>query len=288
MIYSMTGYASAARTLSRCVLSVELRSVNSRYLDVAFRMPEELRAVESQLRELIGSKVNRGKLECRASLAYLPVAQGLIDLNEELVQRLAAAGRHVQELVPEARALQVADILRWPGVIGEPDLSLDELGGAARELVEQVLVEFNASRAREGAKLAQTILDRAGRMQVLVQQVAPKVPALVKAYGEKLTARLLEAGLSPDDDRMRQEIVLFASKVDVDEELSRLDAHIKELEHVLARGGAVGRRLDFLMQEFNREANTLGSKSADLESTQVAVELKVLIEQMREQVQNIE
>jgi len=288
MIYSMTGYASAARTLARCVLSVELRSVNSRYLDVAFRLPEELRAVESQLRELIGSKVNRGKLECRASLAYLPAAQGLLDLNEDLVQRLAAAGRHVQERVPEARSLQVADILRWPGVIGEPDLSLDELGGAARELVEQVLSEFNASRAREGAKLAQTILDRAARMQVLVQQIAPKVPALVKAYGEKLTARLLEAGLNPDDDRMRQEIVMFAAKIDVDEELSRLDAHIKELEHVLGQGGAVGRRLDFLMQEFNREANTLGSKSADLESTQVAVELKVLIEQMREQVQNIE
>jgi uncharacterized protein (TIGR00255 family) len=288
MIYSMTGYASAARTLARCVLSVELRSVNSRYLDVAFRLPEELRAVESQLRELIGSKVNRGKLECRASLAYLPAAQGLLDLNEDLVQRLAAAGRHVQERVPEARSLQVADILRWPGVIGEPDLSLDELGGAARELVEQVLSEFNASRAREGAKLAQTILDRAARMQVLVQQIAPKVPALVKAYGEKLTARLLEAGLNPDDDRMRQEIVMFAAKIDVDEELSRLDAHIKELERVLGQGGAVGRRLDFLMQEFNREANTLGSKSADLESTQVAVELKVLIEQMREQVQNIE
>jgi uncharacterized protein (TIGR00255 family) len=288
MIYSMTGYASAARTLARCVLSVELRSVNSRYLDVAFRLPEELRAIESQLRELIGSNVHRGKLECRASLAYLPAAQGLLDLNEGLVQRLAAAGRHVQELVPDARALQVADILRWPGVIGEPDLSLDELGGAARQLIEQALTEFNASRAREGAKLAQTIFDRAARMQVLVQQVAPRVPALVKAYGEKLTARLLEAGLNPDDDRMRQEIVLFASKIDVDEELSRLNAHIKELEHVLARGGAVGRRLDFLMQEFNREANTLGSKSADLESTQVAVELKVLIEQMREQVQNIE
>jgi uncharacterized protein (TIGR00255 family) len=288
MIYSMTGYASATRTLARCVLSVELRSVNSRYLDVTFRLPEELRAVESQLRELIGSKVNRGKLECRASLAYLPAAQGQLDLNENLVQRLAAAGRHVQELVPEARALQVADILRWPGIIGEPDLSLDELGSACRELIEHALGEFNASRAREGSKLAQAILERAARMQVLVQQVAPKVPALVKTYGEKLSARLLEAGLNPDDDRMRQEIVLFAAKIDVDEELSRLSAHIKELEHVLARGGAVGRRLDFLMQEFNREANTLGSKSADLESTQVAVELKVLIEQMREQVQNIE
>ena len=288
MIHSMTGYASAARNLPRCLLGVELRSVNSRYLDIAFRLPEELRALESQLRELIASKVNRGKLECRASLAYLPAAQGALDLNEELVQRLVAAGARVQQLAPESRALTVADILRWPGVIGEPDISLDELGNAFRELVAQALDEFNASRAREGAKLAQAILDRAARMQVLVQEIAPKVPALVKAYGEKLSSRLAEAGLNPDDDRMRQEIVLFASKIDVDEELSRLSAHINELQHVLAKGGAVGRRLDFLMQEFNREANTLGSKSADLESTQVAVELKVLIEQMREQVQNIE
>jgi len=278
MIFSMTGYASAARTLPRCSLNVELRAVNSRYLDVAFRLPEELRAIESQLRELIMSKVNRGKLECRAGLAYLPEAQGRLDVNDDLVQRVAAAGRQVQQLVPEARALQVADILRWPGVIGEPELSLDELGSACRELVAQALDEFNASRAREGGKLAQVILERAARMQELVQGIAPKVPLLVKAYGERLSARLAEAGLNPDDDRMRQEIVLFASKLDVDEELSRLGAHIKELQHVLGRGGAVGRRLDFLMQEFNREANTLGSKSADLESTQVAVEMKVLIE----------
>ena len=288
MIFSMTGYASASRTLPRCSLSVELRAVNSRYLDVAFRLPEELRAIESQLRELIMSKVNRGKLECRASLAYLPAAQGHLDVNEDLVQRVAAAGRQVQQLVPDARALHVADILRWPGVIGEPELALDELGVACRELIAQALDEFNASRAREGGKLAQVILERAARMQELVQRIAPKVPALVKAYGERLSARLAEAGLNPDDDRMRQEIVLFASRLDVDEELSRLGAHIKELQHVLDRGGAVGRRLDFLMQEFNREANTLGSKSADLESTQAAVEMKVLIEQMREQVQNIE
>jgi uncharacterized protein (TIGR00255 family) len=288
MIYSMTGYASAARTLPRCSLGVELRAVNSRYLDIAFRLPEELRAIESQLRELIMSKVNRGKVECRAALSYLPAAQGALNVNEELVQRVVAAGRRVQELAPKARALQVADILRWPGVIGEADLSLDELGAAARELVEQALEDFNASRAREGEKLARTILDRAARMQELVNGIAPKVPALVKAYGERLSARLAEAGLNPDDERMRQEIVLFAAKLDVDEELSRLGAHVKELQHVLGRGGAVGRRLDFLMQEFNREANTLGSKSADLESTQAAVEMKVLIEQMREQVQNIE
>lgn len=289
MIHSMTGYASANRTLSRCQLSIELRAVNSRYLDLVFRLPEELRPLESQLRERIMAKVQRGKLECRASITELAAENRTLDLNRELVQRLAAAGREVQALIGDTtRPLSVADILRWPGVIGEPDVSIDELGGACLELIDRVVQDFNASRAREGDKLAQIILDRAARMQELVTGIAPKIPQLVKSYGEKLTAKITEAGMSPDDDRMRQEIVLFASKIDVDEELSRLGAHIKELQHVLKKGGAVGRRLDFLMQEFNREANTLGSKSADLESTQVAVELKVLIEQMREQVQNIE
>jgi len=284
----MTGFAAASRTLSRCTLSIELRSVNSRYLDINFRLPEELRAIESQLRETLMARVNRGKLECRMSIVDLPAAQRELELNAELVTRLAAAGRQVQGLVGEARPLTVADILRWPGVIGEPDLSLDELGTSAVALLEAALRDFTASREREGEKLKQVILDRAGRMQELVEGIVPKVPQLIASYREKLAARLSEAALNPEDDRIRQEIVLFASKIDVDEELSRLSAHIKELQHVLAKGGAVGRRLDFLMQEFNREANTLGSKSADLESTQVAVELKVLIEQMREQVQNIE
>ena len=288
MIHSMTGYASATRTLPRCQMSVELRAVNSRYLDISFRLPEELRPVESQLREALMARVQRGKLECRVNLADLPAEQRTLYLNQELVVRLASAAHDVQRLVPDAGPLGVADILRWPGVIGEPDLSLDELGSACVALVEQALGEFNASRGREGAKLAQFILERASRMQELVAGIAPKVPLLVKAYADKLSARLAEAALSPADDRMRQEIVLFAAKIDVDEELARLSAHIKELQHVLDKGGAVGRRLDFLMQEFNREANTLGSKSADLESTQAAVELKVLIEQMREQVQNIE
>ena len=289
MIHSMTGYASANRTLSRCQLGIELRAVNSRYLDLVFRLPEELRPLESQLRERIMAKVQRGKLECRASISDLPAENRTLDLNRDLVQRLAAAGRDVQTLVGDkASPLSVADILRWPGVIGEPDVSIDELGGACLELIDQVVLDFNASRGREGDKLAQIILERAARMQELVTDIAPKIPQLVKTYGEKLSAKVAEAGMSPDDDRMRQEIVLFASKIDVDEELSRLGAHIKELQHVLKKGGAVGRRIDFLMQEFNREANTLGSKSADLESTQAAVELKVLIEQMREQVQNIE
>ncbi len=288
MIHSMTGFASATRTLPTCRMSVELRAVNSRYLDIAFRLPEELRPIESQLRELLMGGVQRGKLECRVSLADLPSEQRLLNVNRELVARLANAAREVQQLVADAQPLGIADILRWPGVLGEEDASLDELGSACVGLVQQVLVEFNASRSREGGKLALVILERANRMQELVSEIKPKVPALVQAIREKLTAKLAEAGLSPDDDRLRQEIVLFAAKIDVDEELERLSAHINELQHVLAKGGAVGRRLDILMQEFNREANTFGSKSADIGSTQVAVELKVLIEQMREQVQNIE
>jgi len=284
----MTGYAAASRTLALCTLSVELRSVNSRYLDIGFRLPEELRSIESQLRETLMAQLNRGKVECRMSIVDLPAALRPLELNAELVARLAAAGREVQGLAADAQPLRVADILRWPGVIGAPNLSLDELGSAAIALLEQALSEFSATRAREGAKLGQVILARAARMQELVETIAPKVPQLVAAYREKLTAKLAECGLAAADDRMRPEIVLFASKIDVDEELARLRAHIKEVQHVVAAGGAVGRRLDFLMQEFNREANTLGSKSADLESTQAAVELKVLIEQMREQVQNIE
>jgi uncharacterized protein (TIGR00255 family) len=288
MIYSMTGFASATRTLSRCVLGLELRAVNSRYLDITCRLPEELRSIETQLRELMMSKVQRGKLELRVTITDLPATNRTLELNVELVQRLAAAAKQVQHLLPDAGSLRMGDILRWPGVIGDPDMSLDELSSACVALVQHALSDFNASRAREGEKLARVILERAARMADLIEQIAPKVPILVANYREKLSARLTEAGLNPDDDRMRQEIVLFAAKIDVDEEMARLRAHIKEAQHVLAKGGAVGRRLDFLMQEFNREANTLGSKSADLESTQVAVELKVLIEQMREQVQNIE
>jgi uncharacterized protein (TIGR00255 family) len=288
MIYSMTGFATAARSLSHCVLSVELRAVNSRYLDLSFRMPEELRGFESQLRERLSVKVRRGKVEIRASIADLPATERNFDLNVDVIERLAAASKTVRAIVPEAAPLRSIDIMRWPGVIGEAKVTSDELGAACLDLIEKAIEDFNATRAREGGKLADVILERAASMQALVDQVTPKIPQLVSAYQDKLVARLKEAALSPDDDRIRQEIVLFASKIDVDEELSRLRAHIKELRHTLQQGGAVGRRLDFLMQEFNREANTLGAKASDLEITQAAVELKVLIEQMREQVQNIE
>jgi uncharacterized protein (TIGR00255 family) len=204
MIHSMTGYACVARSLPRFRLSVELRSVNSRYLDVTFRLPEELRPLESQLREQIGAKVGRGKLECRLTLAHTSGEQNALEIDRELVERVGAAARHVQAIVPEAKALQVGEILRWPGVIGEPDLPLDELGAACAELVGQALTDFNGARAREGEKLAQVIRERAARMRELVAQIAPKVPLLVKAYEEKLRLRIAEAKVAADEYRMRQ------------------------------------------------------------------------------------
>jgi len=287
-IQSMTGFGSATRELPHCSITVEVRSVNSRYLDIGFRLPEELRTFEPQVRERLTSRLQRGKVEVRASLTDQPAAQRTLEINGELIRRLAGAAREVQALVPEARGLSIADILRWPGVIGEPDISADVLGAAFLAATDAALGELVASRTREGEKLQQLMLDRVASMQQLVERVTPRVPQIVAAYGEKLASRLAEAMGSKDDDRIRQELVLFAAKIDVDEELSRLGAHFKELRRILAAGGSAGRRLDFLMQELNRESNTLGSKSVDLELTQVSVELKVLIEQMREQVQNIE
>jgi uncharacterized protein (TIGR00255 family) len=287
-ILSMTGFGSAARELPQCSLAVELRSVNSRYLDIVFRLPEELRSFEPQLRELLSARVQRGKVELRATLTELSAAQRTLDINTDLVRRLAGAAREVQALVPEAKGLSTADILRWPGVIGEPEVSPDALGAAFLAAAQAAVGELVASRAREGEKLQKLMLDRVASMQQLVEGVAPRIPQIVTAYGEKLAARIAEAMGGKDDDRIRQELVLFAAKIDVDEELSRLGAHFKELRRILNAGGSAGRRLDFLMQELNRESNTLGSKSVDLELTQVSVELKVLIEQMREQVQNIE
>jgi len=189
---------------------------------------------------------------------------------------------------PGARPLSVGEILRWPGVLAEPSVPPDELAAHARRLVGEALTDFSASRAREGAKLVATLVERCDAIEAQVARVAPRIPAIQAAYAEKLGARLREAGLDSDGERLKQELALFATKVDVAEELSRLGAHIAEVRRVLTAGGAAGKRLDFLMQELHREANTLGSKSVDAELSQASLEMKVLIEQMREQVQNLE
>jgi uncharacterized protein (TIGR00255 family) len=287
MIYSMTGYAVAARELDSAVLNLELRSVNHRYLDIQFRLPDELRSIEAALRETLTARLNRGKIECRVSFAAKPGRKS-IELDETVLQQAIALNERVRSALPDARSMSAADILRWPGILGAETLDIDELRTVSQALLEQVLEEFTLSRGREGEKLKAILLERAAGVEKHLADVAPRMPQVIAAFQEKLATRLKEALANADEDRIRQEVVLFANKIDVDEELTRLTTHIAELRRILAKGGAVGKRLDFLMQELNREANTLGSKAADVSVTQVSMELKLLIEQMREQIQNIE
>lgn len=287
MILSMTGYATASAELDSGSLSLELRAVNHRYLDIQLRMPDELRCFESTMREAITAQLQRGKVECRINYAARSARSGAA-LNRELLQQLAVWNREVQAELPEAGTLSVADILRWNGVLETPSAPADELRAALLDLLQNVLLEFSAARAREGDKLKEFLLQRVEKIEALRNAVLPHVPAAIAAYEQKLITRLREAMLNAEDERIRQEITLFASKIDVDEELSRLSSHLTEMRRVLVQGGAVGKRLDFLMQELNREANTLGSKSVDAEVSRSAMEMKILIEQMREQIQNLE
>ena len=288
MIVSMTGFAAVAADLPGVALSVELRSVNHRYLDLQIRLPDELRAQESALRERIGAELKRGKVECRVSLNRTTPGAAALAVDADRVQQLAQAAGAVARLVTNAAPLSVAEILRWPGVLAEPTVPPEELAARAQALVGMALDELRASRAREGARLAQALEERCAAIEAQIERVAPRIPAIHAAYVEKLSARLREAGLDPDQDRLKQELALFAAKVDVAEEMQRLETHVAEVRRVLEAGGSAGKRLDFLMQELHREANTLGSKSVDAELSQASLELKVLIEQMREQVQNLE
>jgi uncharacterized protein (TIGR00255 family) len=288
MIYSMTGYA--ARTLDHeyGTLNIELKSVNSRYLDFQFRVCEELRAAEPALRELFGARLARGKLECRLGFSLASSHASPAVLKVELLRRLRALQDEVRHELPDAAPLTVSDVLGWPGMFGDNPLDGKALVAAALALARGALDDFTASRAREGEKLAAVILERVRRMRELIREVEPRIPAAQDAFSEKLRQRLIEALGSADDERIRQEVAVFAVRIDVAEELARLSTHLDEVERVLKAGGACGKRLDFLMQELNREANTLGSKSVVAEVSQTAMELKLLIEQMREQIQNLE
>jgi len=293
---SMTGYAAESADIAGAHVTLELRAVNSRFLDLTFRMGEDFRAMEPGLRERITSKVKRGKLECRLNLAARADAALPTELNSALLDQLGALSASARRAFPEASALSVVEILRWPGMLGDNTLDGDALQAGTLAMLERALEPFNASRAREGDKLKSIIQERLQGMREHIARIRPRTPEIVAAYRDKLKKRLEELlpslstnlPTSPDQDRLHQEVALFAQKIDIDEELDRLLTHLDEVERVLNSGGAAGKRLDFLMQELNREANTLGSKSVSLELTQTSVELKVLIEQMREQIQNIE
>lgn len=288
MIYSMTGYAARTLDVERGALHIELKSVNSRYLDFQFRVCEELRSAEPALRELFSARLSRGKLECRLSFAPATARAQAQTLNAELLDRLKSFEAQVRSELPQAAPLTVSEVLRWPGMFGDDTLDLEALLPAALALARDALDDFSASRAREGEKLAEVILERVARMRELVRDVGPRIPVAQAAFQDKLKQRLVDALGSADDDRIRQEVAVFAVRIDVAEELARLSTHLDEVERVIKAGGATGKRLDFLMQELNREANTLGSKSVVTEVSQTSMELKLLIEQMREQIQNLE
>ena len=287
MIHSMTGYAVASADSPRGTLTLELRSVNSRFLDLQFRVADELRAAEPLLRELIAGRIARGKVDCRLFQAHA-VPQARSQLNLQAIQELRALATEAGEAFPGIAPLRTADVLRWPGVLAEPAADEERTRAALDQLCRGALDELCAARAREGAKLAAILLGRVGAMRKRLAETAPLVPEAVLAFRTRISERLREALGTGDEERVRAEVALFAAKSDIDEELTRLATHLDEVERVIAKGGASGKRLDFLAQELNREANTVASKAAGLKIADCALELKLLIEQVREQVQNIE
>ncbi|PPC93546.1 MAG: YicC family protein [Methylotenera sp.] len=288
MIFSMTGFAALEQATDHYTLLLELRAVNSRYLDLHFKLDESLKGLELPIRELIGAQLNRGKVECKLNLIQRTPANQNVQLDELLLQQLTTMEKQAQAYFPLSSALSIADILRWPGVVQNQNLNDETMVEQVKNLVSQGLLELKASRKREGEKMKTLILDRLAEIEVLVAKVKPLMPVLNKEYQERLMAKLQETLKTVDPERVAQELVLFAQRIDVDEELTRLTAHVSEVKRILDSDAPAGKRLDFLMQEMNREANTLGSKSVAVQTTQVSMELKVLIEQMREQIQNIE
>ncbi len=287
MIRSMTAFARQEHESEAGVLTWELRSVNHRYLEVSRRLPDELRSLETAVRERAARRLGRGKLDC--SLRYKPSQRrAALALDAQALQQTLAACEQVRAQLPDAAPINPLELLRWPGVIQDEAVDLAPLTTHALALFDQALEELIATREREGAQIHDILRSRLDAMEPLVAGARARLPEVLARIRDKLRLRVQELTATPDPDRLEQELAYLAQKMDVDEELDRLSGHIEEVRRVFRLDEPVGRRLDFLMQEFNREANTLGSKSADSETTRAAVELKVLIEQMREQVQNVE
>jgi uncharacterized protein (TIGR00255 family) len=284
----MTAFARHALQEPWGELVWELRSVNHRYLEVSPRMPEDFRVLDEPVRGRIAAAVKRGKLEANLRWRASGAAGGELVVDAEFTQRLATASREVDVLLYNPAPVSSLDMMRWPGVVEVHSGDMAPVRDAALGLLDEALQTLVATRKREGARLDATIRERLDQMDKVVAVVRERMPAVVAAMRDRLRARLEELKQQVDAERLEQELVIFAQKVDVDEEMDRLRVHIDETRRVLDGDGAIGRRLDFLMQEMNREANTLGSKSADVDTTRASVDLKVLIEQVREQVQNIE
>jgi len=288
MIRSMTAFSRKEAKTEWGDISWEVRSVNHRYLEVLPRLAEPLRDIENTVRERIRKRLSRGKVECTLKLTTDHLTPSNMTVNDAVAKQLVQAAEQLKSIAPNSAPLSIQAILNWPGILTTEETDFSEIRKAALTLLEDSLDEFIEHREREGQELARLINERLDSILIHIATVKEHLPEILKAQRQKILAKLEDAQVSLDNDRLEQEMVLIAQKADVDEEIDRLTTHVTEVQRSLKKGGACGRRLDFLMQELNREANTLGSKSIHTVTTQVAVELKVLIEQMREQIQNIE
>ena len=288
MIRSMTGFARRERQGAWGTLSCELRTVNHRYLELALRLPDELKSAENEVRQLITSVLRRGKVDANL---YLKVTAGNapgIEFNDEVVRQLLQQVAELHHRMATAAPVSPLEVMRWPGVIREADKDLSPALAATLDLVRESLKDLNDTRAREGARMREVILQRCSALQTQVGNVKARLPELATRLRARIIEKVAQLGQTIDPTRLEQEIILYTHKMDVDEELDRLESHLAEIVAALDSSEPAGRRLDFLMQELNREANTLSSKSQDVETTRAAVDMKVIIEQIREQVQNLE
>ena len=292
MLKSMTAFSRQEEVNQWGTIVWEIRSVNHRYLDLSIRIPEELRNIEPKARDLLNASLSRGKVEAALRYKTGDLAGGEIVVNEALARQLTDAAQSVQQMIGDtggdSGSVSPIEVLRWPGVVGQSERDLGPLQKQVLDLLSATIVDYLETRGREGSKTATMLSERCDAIEKIVSQVRVLRPQAIERQRAKLISRIEELGTDHDNGRLEQELVYVAQRLDVDEELDRLTAHLGELRDILQREEPVGRRLDFLVQEFNREGNTLSSKSADAETTALSVDLKVLIEQMREQVQNIE
>jgi len=288
MIRSMTAFARQESSGEWGDLALELRSVNQRHLDISLRLPEELRVLEAKLREQIGACLSRGKIECSVRFNKTETQQSAFTVNKELAAHLSKASREIDSLLYSSAPINAMDILRWPGVLQYEEPDMAPVHAALLQTLDQALKDLLAAREREGEKLKNMILQRCDAIESETSKVNKALPDIMAKWKEKTQARLDELKLEIDENRLAQELAHISQKTDIEEELDRIGSHLEEIRRILDSDKPVGRRLDFLMQELHREANTLGSKSIDKQTTNASVELKVLIEQAREQVQNIE
>jgi len=288
MIKSMTAFASGEKQMANIILNCELRSVNHRYCDISFRLPDHLRFAENELRQLINSHLKRGKIDCIINYKNQSNQQPTIEINQSAVKALLQATEQIEEHMYTQHPFSALEVLNFPGIQKQPEINKTDLLNCVKSMLNEVLEQLIDERKREGQQLAQIISERCQQTLILVDSANKRLPKVLEHLKTKIKTRLHELVIDPDFDRLEQEMVMLAQKMDVAEELDRLETHIKEVLNTLNSQEIAGRRLDFLMQEMNREANTLGSKSSDKIMTQISIDLKVMIEQMREQVQNIE